>query len=108
MSSTRLLASLCRIHLLGCLVDEVLQLKSLNQVSVPNHAAVSDTNILVLLHHLIDNFLTLGQVYTVAVHRCVLLHVDLQITSQICSWDRTFAMPDLVHACNRGFASILR
>mmetsp|Transcript_94186 Transcript_94186/g.253587 ORF Transcript_94186/g.253587 Transcript_94186/m.253587 type:complete len:237 (+) Transcript_94186:127-837(+) len=105
---TRLLAGLRRIHLLHGLVDQVLQLQSLDQIRVPDHAAILDADILVLLHDIGDHALARGQVVGVAVHRSVLLHADLQLSAQIRRGNRPLAIPDLVHPRDAGLAGIRR
>jgi len=57
MGSTGFLPSLCGIHLLHCLVEQILQLERLDEVRVPDHASVADTNILVLFHDLTNDIL---------------------------------------------------
>merc|ERR1719221_804384 len=49
MGTARLLPGLSAVNLLDGLVDEVFEFQGFDEVRVPNHAAVRDANILVLL-----------------------------------------------------------
>mmetsp|Transcript_2186 Transcript_2186/g.3675 ORF Transcript_2186/g.3675 Transcript_2186/m.3675 type:complete len:371 (-) Transcript_2186:799-1911(-) len=98
MRTSGLLTSLCRHHLLAGLVEQVLQLKRLDEIGVPHQAAVLDANILVLLHDLGDLFSALQEVLRVAVHGCELLHGDLELPPEICSGDWACGIPDHVKA----------
>mmetsp|Transcript_108872 Transcript_108872/g.272823 ORF Transcript_108872/g.272823 Transcript_108872/m.272823 type:complete len:214 (-) Transcript_108872:286-927(-) len=106
MRTAGLLACLSRVHLLRGLVDQVLELKRLDEVRVPDHAAVGDADILVLLHDAINHVLALEEVVSVAIHRRILLHVDLQLAAEVGCRDWALAVPDLVHASDRSLASI--
>mmetsp|Transcript_153405 Transcript_153405/g.285913 ORF Transcript_153405/g.285913 Transcript_153405/m.285913 type:complete len:200 (+) Transcript_153405:99-698(+) len=101
MCTTRLLASFSTHHLLAGLVEEILQLKRLNEVSVPDHGAVDDAHILVLLHNLWDFFCAFEQIIRIAVNWRKLLHCHLQFPPQDCGWNWAFCIPDLVHASDR-------
>mmetsp|Transcript_96763 Transcript_96763/g.301817 ORF Transcript_96763/g.301817 Transcript_96763/m.301817 type:complete len:694 (-) Transcript_96763:27-2108(-) len=107
VGSTRLLAGLGGMHLLGGLVDQVLKLQRLNEVRVPNHAPVGDAHVLVLLHDLVNNALALCQVLRVPVDGCVLLHGDLELAPQLGRRDGALAVPDPVKARDRGLAGVL-
>mmetsp|Transcript_29876 Transcript_29876/g.75267 ORF Transcript_29876/g.75267 Transcript_29876/m.75267 type:complete len:214 (+) Transcript_29876:228-869(+) len=108
MRTAGLLACLSRVHLLRGLVDQVLELKRLDEVRVPDHAAVGDADILVLLHDAINHVLALEEVVSVAIHRRILLHVDLQLAAEVGCRDWALAIPDLVHAGDRGLAGVCR
>mmetsp|Transcript_73039 Transcript_73039/g.207205 ORF Transcript_73039/g.207205 Transcript_73039/m.207205 type:complete len:213 (+) Transcript_73039:408-1046(+) len=94
------------MHLLGSLVQKVLQLQRLDEVRVPDHAAVGDADVLVLLHGLVDDALALGQVLGVAVDRGVLLHGNLQLPAELRSGDGALAVADLVQARQGGLAGV--
>lgn len=96
MGAAGFLASLRGHHLLACLVDEVLKLKGLDEVCVPDEAAVFDANFLVLLHDLRNLLCALLQIFGIAVHWCKALHGDLEFPAQICSGNRPFAVADLI------------
>merc|ERR1712070_850041 len=108
LSTAGFMAVLSTPHLLACLVEQILEFKSLNEICVPHHGAISHTNILELPHGLDDFFLTCGQVLGVSVHWCVRLHQDLKLAPQHCSWDRTRSMPQLVQAFDGPLASVCR
>merc|ERR1712151_264561 len=80
MGTSRLLPCLCRMDFLHGLIEQVLKLERLDEVGVPNHAAIRNADILVLLQNAIHDVLALGEVCRIAVHRRILLHVDLQLT----------------------------
>lgn len=50
------LASLCRVHSNGSIGEQVLQLQSFTEISVPDHAAVLNAHILKRCHALINLF----------------------------------------------------
>mmetsp|Transcript_69425 Transcript_69425/g.145005 ORF Transcript_69425/g.145005 Transcript_69425/m.145005 type:complete len:556 (-) Transcript_69425:101-1768(-) len=108
VSSSRLLSGLGSVHLLGSLVDQVLQLQGLDQVGVPDHGAVLDADVLVLLHDLDNDILALLQVVGVAVDRGILLHADLELTSEVGGGEGALAVSDLVHTSDGGLAGLGR
>mmetsp|Transcript_24546 Transcript_24546/g.38946 ORF Transcript_24546/g.38946 Transcript_24546/m.38946 type:complete len:210 (+) Transcript_24546:294-923(+) len=99
--STRLLAGLSRHHLLARLIDQILKFKSLNQICVPDESAIFDANISVLLHDLGNFFRALLQIIGIPIHRCKLLHCNLELPSQICCWYRSLGIANLIKPCNR-------
>merc|ERR1712194_518055 len=81
MRASGLLPGFSRSDLLGSLVQQVLQLQSFNEVSIPHHAAIGDADILVLLHDIVNDAHARLEVRRIAVDGSVLLHVDLQLTA---------------------------
>lgn len=57
MRPTRFLPGLCRMDLLHRLVEQILQFERLNEVGVPDHAAVCDANVAVLFQNAINDVL---------------------------------------------------
>merc|ERR1711959_678923 len=62
MSTSGFVSVLSRDHLLHGLIQKILELEGLDQVRIPDHAAVGGANILVFLHHLLDHDATLLQI----------------------------------------------
>mmetsp|Transcript_9810 Transcript_9810/g.18222 ORF Transcript_9810/g.18222 Transcript_9810/m.18222 type:complete len:209 (-) Transcript_9810:234-860(-) len=108
MSPTRLLAGLCSVHLLSSLVDQIFQLQRLDQIRVPHQSAISHADVLEFLHDLRNNFLALGHILSVSIHRGILLHGNLQLPTQHCSWNGSLGMTHLIHALDARLTSILR
>merc|ERR1712232_120399 len=67
--STLFLTSLSGHHLLARLIKQIFKLKSLNEVRVPDHAAILDTYILILLHDLRDLHSAFLQISGIPVNR---------------------------------------
>mmetsp|Transcript_131730 Transcript_131730/g.294772 ORF Transcript_131730/g.294772 Transcript_131730/m.294772 type:complete len:486 (-) Transcript_131730:56-1513(-) len=106
MGTPGLLAGLRRVDLLHGLVEKVFELERLDEVGVPNHAAVRDAHILVLLHETVNDVLALAQVLGVAVDRRILLHGDLELPAQICRGQGALSIAHLVEAGERGLARV--
>merc|ERR1712176_800618 len=88
MGASRLLAILSGYHLLHCLVKKVFQLESLDQIGIPDHAAIFNTHILVLLHHFLDNYPSFLHISSIAVYWRILLHTSLKFCAQGSRWER--------------------
>merc|ERR1712241_1496197 len=97
VSSPRLLSGLGGMDLLSSLVEQILQFERLNQVSVPDHAAVTNANILVLFQDVINDPLPELQIFGISVNWGILLHVNLKLAPQVSCRDGTGSMPHFVH-----------
>merc|ERR1712187_133859 len=73
LSTTRLLAVLGGNHFLYGLVHKILKLKGFDEVGVPNHAAILDANVFVLLHDIVNDDHSRLHVFRVAVHWSIFL-----------------------------------
>lgn len=75
-SSENYLAGLSRVHGHGSVGQQILQLQSFTQVSVPHHAAVLDAHILKGGHTLVDVLASILQSLLGPEHGCVILQVQ--------------------------------
>merc|ERR1719162_2638616 len=54
--TSRLLSILCRNHFLHGLVEQILEFECLDQIRIPDHTAVLDSDIFILLHDVLDRW----------------------------------------------------
>jgi len=78
------------------LKKKILELESLDEISVPNVSSVRDTNMLILLRDFVELFTTLLEKILSSENCCVSLHSLLHGKSDLCSWLRALRVSDSV------------
>mmetsp|Transcript_11997 Transcript_11997/g.21516 ORF Transcript_11997/g.21516 Transcript_11997/m.21516 type:complete len:570 (-) Transcript_11997:118-1827(-) len=98
MSTTRLLTTLSRVHSDGSVNEQVLELEGLDEVGVPDHAAVSSLDVSERANALIDLGATLLEGGLGAEDGSVVLHDALHVAADLGSAEVTLGEAELVKA----------
>ena len=100
VGTTGLLAGTGRVHGLGSAGQQVLELKGLDEIRVPDHAAVSDTDILEGAKDLVNLLNTLIQRGLGTEDGSIVLHDLLHVQAQVSSRDGASGVTKLVQVGN--------
>jgi hypothetical protein len=100
VGTTGLLTGTGRVHGLGSAGQQVLKLESLNKIRVPDHAAVSDTDILEGAKDLVNLLNTLIQGGLGTEDSGIVLHDLLHVQAKVGSGDGASGVAELVQVGN--------
>lgn len=106
MSSSTLFSSFCGINDLFGLKNQVVQLVSLNQISIPNHTSIFDLNVFMLLENILQCFLSLFKSLINSEDGTILLHAFLHLLSDMSNAVSSIRISESVQHGNRFFSSI--
>merc|ERR1712150_182634 len=82
VSTTRFLPGLGSIHFLTRLIDQILELNCFDEICVPHHTSICDTDIRVFFHNHLNFLFADGKILCIPINWSISLHHSLQFPPQ--------------------------